>query len=89
MGWGTEIITILQIASQNILISVVECLAIYYQQQFPDSAVAMSVAISPNKMSYVVVYGLRPYFTDITIREVMEGQSYFILHFNETVNAQV
>ena len=40
-------------------------------------------------MSYVMAYGLRPYFTDKTIREHMEEKSYFTLHFNETVNAQV
>ena len=40
-------------------------------------------------MSCVVAYSLRPYFTDMTNREFMEGQSYSILHFNETVNAQV
>ena len=40
-------------------------------------------------MPYMVAYGLRPYLTDMAIREVMEGQSYFTLHFNETMNEQV
>ena len=40
-------------------------------------------------MSYVVAYGLRPYFTDMTTRELMEGKSYFTFHFDETVHAQV
>ena len=35
--------------------------------------VAKSMAIALNKMSYVVAYGLRSYFTDMTIRELMEG----------------
>ena len=47
------------------------------------------MAIGPNKMSYVVAYGLRPYFTDMTTKELMQGQSYFTLYFDETVNAQV
>ena len=37
----------------------------------------------------MMAYGLRPFFTDKTIGELMEGQSYFMLHFNETLNAQV
>ena len=60
-----------------------------YQKQFPDSVIAKSVAIGPNEMSYVVAYGLRPYFTDMTIRELMIWQSYFKLHFDKTVIAQV
>ena len=52
-------------------------------------SIAKSVAIGPNKMSYVVAYGLRPYFTNMTSRDLMEGQSYFKLHFDKTVNAQV
>ena len=69
--------------------SAVESLAVCYQQQFPDSVFAKSVAIGPNKMSYVVAYGLKHYFTDMIIRELMEGQLYFTLHFGETVKAQV
>ena len=51
--------------------------------------IAKSVASGPNKMTYVVVYGLRPYLTDMTVGDLMEGQSYFTLQFNETVNAEV
>ena len=51
-------------------------LAMCYQQQFPDSVIANSVTIGPNKMSYVVAYGLRPYLTDMTVRELREGQSF-------------
>ena len=61
----------------------------YQQQQFPDSVIAKGVAIGPNKMSYVEAYGLRPSFTDMPIRENMEGQSYFTLHFDVTVKGQV
>ena len=75
-----EIIATLQFASQNMPFSAAESLAICHQQQFLDSVIAKSVAIGPNKMLYVVAYGLRPYFTDMTIRDLMEGQSYFTLH---------
>ena len=49
-------------ALQNMPINASESFAICYQQQFPDSVIAKSVAIGPNKMSYVVAYGLRPCF---------------------------
>ena len=68
--------------------SAAESLAECYQQQFPDSVAAKRVAIGPNKMSYVVAYGLIPYITDMTTRELIKGQSYFTLHFIETMNAQ-
>ena len=67
-----EIIASLQFASQNMPFSAAESLTVYCQQQFPDSVIANSVLIGPNKMSGVVAYGLRPNFTDMTIRELME-----------------
>ena len=62
--------------------STAESLTMCYQQQFSD-VVIERVPTGPNKVSYVVAYGLRPYFTDMTIRELMEGHSYFILHSDE------
>ena len=49
------IITTMQFASQNMPFCDAECLALCYQQQFPDSVIAKSVAIGPNKMYYVDV----------------------------------
>ena len=63
-----EITATLQFASQNMPFSGAESLVMCYLQQFLDSVIAESVAIGPNKMYYVVGYGLRPYFTDMTIR---------------------
>ena len=84
-----EIIATLQFASQNMPFSAAESLAMCYLQQLLDSVITKSVVIGPNKMFYVVAYGWRPYFTYMTIRELMEWQSYFTLHFDDTVNAQV
>ena len=39
-------------------------------------------------MSYLVSYGLGPYLNEITMREIVEGDSYFTLHFDETVTAE-
>ena len=83
-----EVIATLQFTSQNVPFRAAESLAMCYQQQFPDSVIAKSVAVGSNTMSYVVAYGLRPYFTGMTIRELIEGQTSLTLHFNEAANAQ-
>ena len=59
-----------------------------YQEQFPDSLIAKNVSFSPNKMSYLVGYDLGPYLTQQTIKELVDGNSFFTLHFDETVTAQ-
>ena len=40
-------------------------------------------------MSYIVGYGLGPYFTQETVKKLVNGNSYFTLQFDETVSAQV
>ena len=84
-----EIIAALQFASQNIPFSCAENLAVCYQQQFPDSSIAKNVSIGATKMSYLVSYGLGPYFNEMTIKDIVQGNSYFTLHFDETITAQV
>ena len=72
-----EIITTMQYAVQNILFSNAENLPACYQEQFPDSLIAGNVSIVPNKMSYLVRYGLGPYFTQLTVKDIVEGKSFF------------
>ena len=84
-----EIIAALQFASQNIPYSCADALQECYKQQFPDSVIAKHVALGPKKMSYMVTYGLGPYFQQKIVRDIIEGHSYFTLHFDETVSAQV
>ena len=57
--------------------------------KFPDSSLAKNVTIGPTKMLYLVSYGLGPYFNQMTIKEMVDRHSYFTLHFDETVTAQV
>ena len=40
-------------------------------------------------MSYLVSYGFGAYFHQMTVREIGEGLSYFTLHLDGTVTAQV
>ena len=83
-----EIIATLQHVGNNVPFAQAENLGACYQEQFPDSLIAKNVLISPNKMSYLVGYGLQPYSTQQTIQELVDGNSFFTLHFDETVTAQ-
>ena len=83
-----EIIAALQYASQNIPYSCADALQECYKQQFPDSAIAKHVSLQ-KKMSCMVAYGLGPYFQQATVKEIIQGNSYFTLHFDETVSAQM
>ena len=40
-------------------------------------------------MAYMVAYGLGPYFQQATVKKIIQGNSYFTLHFDETVSAQM
>ena len=45
------------------------------------------MTVSLRKMSYDIGYG--PYFTQITVKELMEGPSHFMQHFDEALTATV
>ena len=40
-------------------------------------------------MSYMAAYGLGLYFSELTITDSVQGQSFFTLHFDQTATAQV
>ena len=40
-------------------------------------------------MSHVVRYGFGPYFTQLTVKDIVEGKSFFTLQFQETLTTQV
>ncbi len=84
-----EIIVSLQVAMYNLPFSSADNLASCYKEQFPDSAIAQNVSIASRKMSYLIAYSLGPYFTTLVINDIKEGGSFFTLHFDETVTAQV
>ena len=83
-----EIIATLHFAAENIAFSSSENLGKCYQMQSPDSVIARNGTIGPIKMSYMVSYGLGPYFIEMNAREIVQVPSYLTLHFDETVSAQ-
>ena len=83
-----EIIATLQYTDQNTPFASADNLGPCYQQQFPDSQIAKNVAIGHGKMSYVVGHGLGPYFAKLNVNNLVAGNSFFTLHFDEIVTAQ-
>ena len=73
-----EIIATMLYAAQNIPFSNAENLSACYEEQFHDSLIAKNVSIGLNKMSYVVRYALGPYFTQLTVKDIVEGKSFHI-----------
>ena len=69
MATKAKIIATLQYTDQNTHFACTDNLGPCYQQQFLDSQIAKNVAIGPKKMSYVVGYGLRPYFTKLNVNK--------------------
>ena len=70
-----EIIATLKFTAQNIPHRYDENLTLCCQEQFPDSSIAKDITVGPTKMSYLVSYGLGPYFNQMTIKEIVEGHS--------------
>ena len=88
MTTKAEMIATLQYTDQNTPFASADNLGPCYQQQFPDSQIAKNVAIGHGKMSYVVGHGLGPYFAKLNVNNLVAGNSFFTLHFDETVTAQ-
>ena len=74
-----EIIATLQYADQNTPFVSADNLGPCYWEQFTDSKIAKNVAIGASKMSYLVGYGLGPYFTKLTVSNLVAGNSFFTL----------
>ena len=61
----------------KIYVTVVQMHSRSATNKFPDSAIAKHVSVGSKKMSYIVAYGLGPYFQQATVKEVIQGNSYF------------
>ena len=88
MAVKAEIKAMLHFAAHNVSFGSTKNLPLCCQQQFPDLVIAKQVSIGPTKMSYMFSYGLGPYFRQMIIRDIIEGHSYYTLHFDETLSAQ-
>ncbi|KAJ8959577.1 hypothetical protein NQ314_006226 [Rhamnusium bicolor] len=55
------------------------------KKMFFDSNIAQNMSLGPTKASYLLVYGLAPYFTDILEKTLKECE-YVVVCFDESLN---
>ena len=58
-----------------------------FQEMFPDSDIAKGFSMSSTKVSYMISYGLGPYFLKTLLEDIKD--TYFTLQFDETTTVQV
>ena len=52
---------------------------------FPDSAIAQKMSCGPNKMSYLICFGIAQYFRQLLLAELKETPC-FVISFDESLN---
>lgn len=58
-----------------------------FKAMFPDSKIGQAVTCSSSKMSYMICFGLSPYFSEHLRRDI--GNSKFVICFDEALNKVV
>ena len=80
-----EVLWTLKVASSHF--SLRSCMGLneLFRSMFKDSEVAKSFQLSKTKCSYILNYGLAPYFKDILLKEIKESDC-FGVSFDESMN---
>ena len=55
---------------------------------FPDSAIAQKMNCGPTKLSYLICFGIAPYFKQQLLNELKEAQCY-VISFDESLNTEL
>ena len=55
---------------------------------FPDSAIAQKMQCGPTKLSYLICFGIAPYFKQQLLNELKEMQC-FVISFDELLNSEL
>ena len=59
-----------------------------FREMFPDSQVARHFQMGHTKVSYMISHGLGPYFQREMVNDVRSSETFFTLHYDETVTNQ-
>lgn len=57
-----------------------------YKRQFHDSEIAKHFRCGPDKCSYLITFGLAPFYRDSLIHKVSESNLPFVILFDESLN---
>ena len=55
---------------------------------FPDSTIAQKMNCGPTKLSYLICFGIAPYFKQQLLNELKEAQC-FVISFDESLNTEL
>ena len=59
-----------------------------FRAMFPDSAIAQKMNCGPTKLSYLICFGIAPYFKQQLLKELKEAQCY-VISFDESLNTEL
>ena len=59
-----------------------------FRAMFPDSSIAQHMSCGPTKLSYLISFGIGPYFKEILLRELKEAPC-FVVSFDESFNQEL
>ena len=59
-----------------------------FRTMFPDSAIAQKMNRAPTKLSYLICFGIAPYFKQQLLNELKEAQC-FVISFDESLNTEL
>ena len=59
-----------------------------FKAMFPDSIIAQHVSCGPTKLSYLISFGIAPYFMDLLLKELKDAPC-FVISFDESFNEKL
>ena len=59
-----------------------------FRAMFPDSAIAQKINCGSTKLSYLICFGIAPYFKQQLLNELKEAQC-FVISFDESLNTEL
>lgn len=84
-----EILFVLKLTSSNYSFNSYGNISDICKTAFPDSSIAQHMKLGSTKASYLIVYGLAPYFQSYFLRDIRAGIGFYTLYFDEITTRQV
>lgn len=83
-----EILWVLKIVTSRYSCNSSEGTSRLFQQMFPDSTIAKKFSCAPTKCSYLMNFGLAPYFAARLLNQ-LKDVDYFVISFDESMNSVI
>ena len=59
-----------------------------FKAMFPDSIIAQHMSCGPTKLSYLISFGIAPYFMDLLLKGLKDAPC-FVVSFDESFNEEL